>query len=323
MLKARHHYVPQSHLRRFSGDGKKLWVFDKPTMQAFRASVRDVAQQQNYYRLRPKSSEGCPTATDLAEEVFSEVEAEVSPIIDEIVCVVRRGGRVSEKVRAPLSEYLALQCLRVPGVRSSYVQAHQKVLNAVKDLYMMHKMPDVDPSKYRVDLGPGGAQATHLSGVFDEKTIRTIVAHMRRHIWLFRHNEVEAPLYTSDAPLALIPCPEAPDIPVGFGSWGASVAVPLSSDVLLTMHDRRYYRDLEPIDSCTTPFREGEATFYNSIQVYYSTRQVYCERDDFAVARDVCGRFAEICDPDRGAFDVVGWDGSTPRALNRETNLGQ
>ncbi len=290
MLKAQdHHYVPQSHLRRFTRDGKKLWVFDKLNQQCFPNNVKDVAQHLNYYRLYPELTEGGPTASDAAEEAFCTAENAVSPLIDDAVETALNGGQISEELRGPLSEYLALQYLRVPKQRNAHVAFQRKVSERIMDLLVATEMPGVDPAAFRVELGAGGEAAIHVRGIFNENAVE-LAGLLRGYIWVFWTTEAESLLYSSDAPVSLIPPPEPPHARVGFASRGVHVAVALSSHVLLAMFDPRYFAVIQHAEFCTVPLDQELVDFYNRMQVLSSTRQVYCGSDDFAVARKECAR---------------------------------
>src|SRR5947208_705502 len=50
------HYVSQFCLRRFTMDGTRTWVFDKPTKRSFPRNVDEIASEEGFYDLSPKFS---------------------------------------------------------------------------------------------------------------------------------------------------------------------------------------------------------------------------------------------------------------------------
>jgi hypothetical protein len=45
----RQHFVPRFYLRNFTQDGKRLFVFDKPTQKSFSVSINSIASRKRFY----------------------------------------------------------------------------------------------------------------------------------------------------------------------------------------------------------------------------------------------------------------------------------
>ena len=111
----RHHYVPQSHLRRFGhGPGRGLfWAYDKTLDRVVRAKVKGSAQELDY------NAVASPTGLNYEiEGMFARLEGEAKPIIDRLLALPAGAHPLAPHDRADLSLYIALQHARAPATRA-------------------------------------------------------------------------------------------------------------------------------------------------------------------------------------------------------------
>ncbi len=92
---------------------------------------------------------------------------------------------------------------------------------------------------------------------------------------------------------------------VGIASPGIEIAFPLSSSRLLTLADRDVYGFHE--SSNDGKIRELEAdnvTYYNSLQVLDSERQIYCEQPNFDLVEGMIKKNPDLSRMDREHVDI-------------------
>lgn len=124
--------------------------------------------------------------------------------------------------------------------------------------------------------------------IFDFDKIEEYAAALRNHIWILGINDTGKPLYTSDNPVVMH-SPLKDFLPaVGIASPGIEIAFPLSSTRILTIADRAFYGHYEnSFDGKSRNLDAENVKYYNSLQVHDSERQVYCEKPDFALVKDM------------------------------------
>lgn len=115
MSDARHHYVPQFHLRMFGhADGNgRIWTYDKQTDAITRRSVKAVASEINYYRIR----DGNGGHSDELEGLFSYIESGAAPLIRRLSRLDAGDHYVHPVHRDTLAGYIALLHVRGPAER--------------------------------------------------------------------------------------------------------------------------------------------------------------------------------------------------------------
>ncbi|EDM65954.1 hypothetical protein PE36_08131 [Moritella sp. PE36] len=138
-IKKNQHYVPKSHLKRFTIDGEKslIWAFDKikGEYERLTSSINKIcAEDYYYYQIDPNGD----VDHTLLEDVLSEIEMVGNNLIDKIL-----GSRslhyvpINGAQKGELAFYIALLMFRGPsfrdGIAEIYGQIARQTLNKVWD----------------------------------------------------------------------------------------------------------------------------------------------------------------------------------------------
>lgn len=70
------------------------------------------------------------------------------------------------------------------------------------------------------------------------------------------------------------------------------------------MYERIHFEKHKGMECKTIQLTDDNVTYYNSLQVFQSHRQVYCPTDSFALAEQVCRERPDVCSPDRDRIQV-------------------
>lgn len=138
-IKKNQHYVPKSHLKRFTIDGEKslIWAFDKikGEYERLTSSINKICAEDYYYYQIDTNGDVDHT---LLEDVLSEIEMVGNNLIDKIL-----GSRflpyvpINEAQKGELAFYTALLMFRGPsfrdGIAEIYGQIAKLTLNKVWD----------------------------------------------------------------------------------------------------------------------------------------------------------------------------------------------
>jgi len=302
----RQHYVPQFYLREFAEDGQLVWVFDKSEEKAFKANIRDVASEWYFYDF-PATSLAEGVDPQLVEKELAKIEAQFSDALETVLSEVQESGRIDPQHKSLMSQFMALQELRTPAARNSWIEMEETVMQRVLELQIQHKMPELSDHDYTVRVNPEVAAMRQAMFMFSPKMLLSICRILQNHIWLVGINETSQPFYTSDCPLVRRPHKEKKFWSTsGLGSEGIEIAFPLTPKYILVLFDRRFFGDIACRDCGTIPINSDTVTYYNSLQVFQSSRQLYSPSDTFALAQEICHEHPEVRDPDRSQLEIQG-----------------
>ena len=318
----RHHYVPQSYLRRFSR-GSKIAVYDKPTGRIFRCNMSNVAVQQGFYHLpdRPvpdPSNPGLALRVDpqAVERLLSDYETAHSTAISRLLSDVERagvGGAFSPDHRGAVSPFVVLQLVRTIEFRTLAMQASQGIearLALISKALWSRDQPGTEPPTRRstelTDEQLAALQAIEMLSPGKAARYRSVI---EGHIWSVGITTADTPLYTSDHPVVYEAqkgvFPGGRRLGLGIGSPYVEIAVPLNPKYLLHMYDRVGFAERVAADCTCVRMTQENINYYNRLQVFRSTRQVYSQTtDDFSLAHELCEAYPDLRDPHRPRVSI-------------------
>jgi hypothetical protein len=108
----RHHYVPKTHLKRWSSDGKRVWTLNTDTGALKQLGVNDICVAENFYRVIGPDGE----AHNRVELMFGAVDEEVRRIQD-ILLALEKGTDISFEDFMAAGVTAALQRMRTSQSR--------------------------------------------------------------------------------------------------------------------------------------------------------------------------------------------------------------
>lgn len=132
--------------------------------------------------------------------------------------------------------------------------------------------------------------------LFNPQLIAEMVQGLYRNVWVIGINKTEEPLYTSDNPMVKDHVIKDP-LNAGWISEGVQIAFPLTPKHILLLFDRTVFLEHSHLDCQHMFLVPDNISYYNSLQVIHSHRQVYCSSESFELAERVCRDKPEICKP--------------------------
>jgi len=235
-----HHYVPQFYLRNFAHE-EKLNVFGVATNKNFSTNVRNVAGERDLYRL-----EGAEPL--LAEEMFSEIEGAITPIISKALNIRELPDAASDEF-VSLLYFAALSFARHPNWLSKIEDFKKTVMERTLELFA-HNIPEqgkrlidgqivtkrqaleahsaMQAGRLRLHIPRDQSLSTALSGV--DKLTETLLGRN----WMLAFSE-NGDFITSSNPLLLVWDDLEMHLrhPPGFGLNPTTVYFPLSPNILM------------------------------------------------------------------------------------------
>jgi len=308
------HYVPQAALRRFSADNERLFVYDKVRNEVRISNVRDVAQQRYFYNIPEEViPDADPLDRQAIEQTLSQLEGDFNTVVERVLRNVKRrsvlrrflnfvtfkrGKIIARRDKKALCFFVALQYVRTREFRLTIQDGLEQFETAIR------KRIPADQLQFFFEGFRGvnevDVRMHHLSLMLDNEFVDELTDLLYGHILVIGRNCSTHKFYTSDNPMVRQAHRRHPVLRnVGIGSPGIEIAMPVSSDFILVFMEKSHFAALRKSDRKIIDLVEGNVEYYNALQVRGCDRQVYCQTDDFDLARDFCHQWPERCTEQR------------------------
>ena len=305
-----HHFVAQHYLRRFCDVDGQIYVLDKFKFKSgekgnpFQTNPRNAACERDFNML-PEALGDVTVKPEGLEDFYSTIESDVDP---EIGSVIKRamlyvdrpmpyGGKLFlDLERAKIAYYIALQFTRTKEFRSIFEQMTEGLKEGLRE--KGEHIPIEKLDEFFSGAEPSAVQQVRM--LANPEHMQKMVNLLSSHVWFIGYIPESLALYTSDHPVAISSHENHPGRGVGLGSYGVEIAFPLSSRFVLMMYDRGMFGNaFEGRENMVVRLTSENVVYVNAKQVQRSYRQIFCSVDDFSLARNICKKNPDVCDPNR------------------------
>jgi hypothetical protein len=304
------HFVPKLLLRQFADAEERLFAYDMADDRSFPTTVDDAGHQNHFLTITELDGADGPGAH--FESFFQQYEDPAKAAIRDIESAISSGvlAAISPSQREVLARFIALQYLRTPETRERAIQASEVSTRVIVTAFAESNGFDIADDGVQASIDsistvPLGKHAVrHGEDLLRSEFVEELGKILARHVWVLNLNRTTAPFYIADNPVTLYPHVARPGRGIGLRSYGVEVSLPLSSTLQLSLVERRYVRDrnptLESSDGCLLRALSLENVVHlRALQVGNARRFIYCARDDFTDAQEICDDDPELRDPNR------------------------
>ncbi|WP_240416691.1 DUF4238 domain-containing protein [Paenibacillus periandrae] len=295
------HYVPQNYLMNFTNSKGHLYVFDKTTKKSpFPTSPRNVASERYFYDIDPEVLEHIPDDFDeqFIEKNFSKMEGELNNLIKNIKLRYSMGMNslyqsaiVTDEERVSFSIQISMQMLRTADFRNFIINTQKTLRQTMIDLIGVSEIEGYQPGDVMTQLDPKFETIEHLRFMFNQPYLDSLkLGLVENFIWIIGVNQTDQPFFTSDNPVVRNSHAKENEARSyqGVFSPGMEIVYPLTSKLILTLFERRSFANISKWDNCFIPLTDVEnVTYYNSLQVLQSSKQIYCQEDKFELIQQM------------------------------------
>ncbi len=292
------HYVPQLYLRNFTNHTGMMFCYDKVSDKVKSVSTKAAAKETYFYEI--------PTVEMNAIEKFlGKIEDAWKPLISDLIKSADSGSLTDGQIDE-FSPFLVMQWMRTKTFRDFVREAVNKNWQSIGDTTLeVNNMP----GKVKISMQEVTLPAVHAEQMFDASMLQIMADSLLWHYWVVGKNDTDQPFYTSDHPVVRrAHCQNDERKMLGARDPGIEYAFPLDSSHILLILERTHFAEWKQYNNKCRPLTLEQVQDYNGLQVMRSCQRVYCAKDDFSVARQLCAAHPEIRDPNRPRVKVI----STP-----------
>jgi hypothetical protein len=235
----------------------------------------------------------------LVEHELGRIESDFAPILDEVVDLISRGKWIEDEHRLKTAHFMAVQALRTAEFRQQLSEIMKKMGAWLGDQFRL--ADDNLVLEFNKDFLP--IQQAQM--IFSPDMQERLTSTFYEHIWMIGVNSTAQPFYTSDMPVVKRGHVKDPYKSYqGFGASGIEIAFPITPKYILILCDREAFEGGAIQDGRRMKLGKQDVSYYNSLQVFQSYRQVFCSEEKFDFAEQICREHPEVCDFNRDRVQV-------------------
>lgn len=239
-----HHYLPQSYLEGFYGEGETLALFDRERKEFRNQNAFSTGKEKDLYTYL----DGSGTAhTDIENPMFSDLEG----VAKGVIAKAGKGELLNEDEASALALFVSFFHGRVPSALRDFRELYEALSSRMASDFAHTLAQDQTrpvrereaASRIAEDL-MSGARAMHppkgldLTSMLDVSS--SICEILLQQNWVFLHANPRTSFVTSDRPFTLL-APPGPTTSffggIGVATPGAQKFIPLSQSLCLCVGD--------------------------------------------------------------------------------------
>lgn len=294
------HYIPRCYLKRFSDNEKSIHTYDKLHCKRYNASMMSVCCEDDIYTMsdeyvKSSNEEGRSTIDKFSiesghfaktvEPLYSQMLNQIDEIKEEWMSG-KDHYRLLHMEKRELALHIVTQYFRLPQIGDSMVDDYVRMEKAGLDMvkHIMSVQTGNEGFK-KLEIGikcEKPALHANLSYLNDE-TLMSFAESIANNIFVFWVSS-EKEFYTSDFPIVVSPHVEdVRPMYMGLAQYGGELTIPLSSEIVLSVYDRRYFNDKESLDGSFIKADAKEIRRQNLLRYFYASRHVFSYKNDFSL----------------------------------------
>lgn len=280
-MSKKHHYVPRGLLKNFAFGRKhnQICVFDKVRQSAFETNITE-AGSENYFNTIEVAGR-----TISFEGMFQDCDDRLA-VLAKLVVDNHRLSVLSAQDRKDLAYLAAIQFLRVKLVRTTLLEITRSLLRAFRE-QDRSVSPDLEKEMLGVD-----ENAVRAMSIQHLREAGAMAKHFLAKDWALLLAPDSDPFWISDNPIVannMFPYGDN-----GLASEGIELCWPLGSRILLAFRCPTIANKVELVSPVhakslrsnpTVAAKPVNIEYYNSLQVFQSSRFLYASTKVFRLAR--------------------------------------
>lgn len=295
------HYVPRFYLQSFGAQGGDAnpYCFDKSECKSFKG--KNIACESYFYDI---SEDG----DQVVETGFSYLESLFKYSYDKLVST-QDLCRLNSEEKKVMAYFVATQLVRTKENREAYRDFYRQVIETLSK----GNLPKESREQLKLQFAITEEEVALQSSVTEEE-LKTVHIGMLQFVpycvdkfsrmkWVLNINSFTMPYWSSDNPVTRSnPIDHWPYNSVSLSRKGIQVHLPLSPVLSLCICDPVMYNYL-PSNFEITDVQSVKSANY--LQVYWSTRYVFSNKNDFSFAEAIIQKNPTLADPKRNRFRVL------------------